>query len=78
MVTVEQIDAYRNEGFLTLRNAIPEADVMCLEREFARSPLSDGTLQKFNDPEPGRYTLANNCLKDPDLAFIVEHPAIDE
>ncbi len=41
----------------------------------SRAPL-DGTLQKLNYPEPGRYTLANNCCKDPDLAFIIEHPAI--
>ncbi len=76
LLTTEQIDAYRNEGFLVLRNAIPETDVKRLERGFARNLPLDGTLQKFNYPEPGRYTLANNCLKDPDLAFIVEHPAI--
>lgn len=76
MLTTEQIDAYRRNGFLKLKSAIPEVDVQRLERGFARNPPLDGTLQKLNYPEPGRYTLANNCLKDPDLAFIVEHPAI--
>jgi len=76
LVSAEQIDTYRKAGFLLLRNAIPELDVQRLERGFARNPPLDGTLQKLSYPEPGRYTLANNCLKDPDLAFIVEHPAI--
>jgi len=76
LLTTDQTDAYRNDGYLILRNAIPEADVARLERGFDRNPPLDGTLQKLNYPEPGRYTLANNCLKDPDLAFIVEHPAI--
>ena len=76
VITAEQIDAYGNEGFLILRNAIAEADIQRLERGFARNPPLDGTLQKLNYPEPGRYTLANNCLKDSDLAFIVEHPTI--
>ena len=53
MLTGEQIDTYRNEGFLILRNAIPETDVKRLERGFARNPPLDGTLQKFNYPEPG-------------------------
>ena len=44
----------------------------------ARNPPLDGTLTDDtpNYPAPGRYTLATNCLKDPDLAFIVEHPTI--
>ena len=76
MLTAEQINAYRSDGFLVLKSAIPESDIVRLERGFARNPPLDGTLQKLNYPEPGRYTLANNSLKDPDLAIIVEHPAI--
>ncbi len=44
----------------------------------ARNPPLDGTLDPAAPvyPNPGRYTLALNCLKDPDLAFLAEHPAI--
>jgi hypothetical protein len=76
MLDGEQAESYRQDGFLVLKGAIPEHDIQRLERGFARNPPLHGTLTTASYPEPGRYTLANNCLKDPDLAFIVEHPAI--
>ena len=76
MLDAKQVEDYRRDGYLLLKGAIAEQDIQRLERGLARNPPLDGTLQKLNYPEPGRYTLANNALKDPDLAFIVEHEAI--
>ena len=76
MLTARQLDDYRRNGYLVLRGAVPESDIVRLERGLERNPPLDGTLEKLNYPEPGRYTLATNSLKDPDLAFIVEHEAI--
>jgi hypothetical protein len=77
MLSADQVSSYQRDGFLVLREQIPDADIKRLETGFARNPPLDGTLQEApRYPEPGRYTLANNCLKDPDLAFIAEHPGI--
>ena len=78
MLTAEQVAAYERDGFLVLRGQIAKAELQRLERGVARNPPLDGTLQlqKLRFPEPGRYTLANQCLKDPDLAFVAEHPNV--
>ena len=78
MLTDHQRADYERDGFLLLKGAISEEEVRRLERGLARNPPLDGTLTDDtpNYPAPGRYTLANNSLKDADLAFIVEHPTI--
>lgn len=77
MLTESQMSDYRRDGFLVLRGAVPEADIVRLEAGLERNPPLDGTLDNASRyPEPGRYTLALNSLKDPDLGFIVEHPTI--
>jgi hypothetical protein len=77
MLKAQQISEYEQRGYLLIRGAIPEQDVLRLERGLDRNPPLDGTLEPtLTYPDPGRYTLANNALKDPDLGFIVEHPAI--
>lgn len=78
MLTDSQVRDYERDGFLVLKGQIPEADVERLDRGFANNPPSDGTLasEGTSYPAPGRYTLAHNSLKDPDLAFLAEHPAI--
>ena len=76
-LTPDQLETYQRDGLLILRGAVDEVEIQRLERGFARHPPLDGTLDSTKTyPEPGRYTLANNCLKDPDLAFIAEHPTI--
>lgn len=75
-LSAEQVADYRRDGFLVLRGQIPESDIQRLERGFARHLPLDGTQYSLTYPEPGRYTLARNCLKDPDLACIAEHSAI--
>ncbi len=78
MLTPEQLADYQANGYLVLRGAIDEGDLERLERGLERNPPLDGTLDPDAPayPAPGRYTLANQCLKDPDLAFIVGHPTI--
>jgi Phytanoyl-CoA dioxygenase (PhyH) len=73
-----QLRDYERDGFLVLRGAIPDADIVRLEGAVHRNPPIDGTLDPTAPvyPAPGRYTLALNCLKDPDLAFLAEHPSI--
>jgi ectoine hydroxylase-related dioxygenase (phytanoyl-CoA dioxygenase family) len=79
VLTTEQLAEYHRDGFLVLKGQISEGDICRLEQGFRRNPPLDGTLydtRKLSYPEPGRYTLANNCLKDPDLAFLAEHDQI--
>ncbi|MDE0846679.1 MAG: phytanoyl-CoA dioxygenase family protein [Actinomycetota bacterium] len=79
MLSKNQISDYERDGFLVLRQQICEADIQRLERGLERNPPLDGTLYDATSltyPEPGRYTLANNCLKDPDLSFLAEHSSI--
>jgi hypothetical protein len=77
MLSAAQVAQYQEQGYLLLRDAVAEPDIRRLEQGLARNPPLDGTLagrQRY--PEAGRYTLATNSLKDPDLAFIVEHPTV--
>ena len=78
MLSTAQLDQYNKDGFLILRGAIPEPDIQRLENGVANNPPLDSTLDPNAPvfPAPGRYTLATQCLKDPDLAFIVEHTTI--
>lgn len=77
-LTAEQHAFYQREGYLLIRQAIGEADIVRLEQGVANNPPLDGTLDPYAPeyPAPGRYTLATQSLKDPDLAFIVEHRTI--
>ncbi|MDH3682370.1 MAG: phytanoyl-CoA dioxygenase family protein [Acidimicrobiia bacterium] len=77
-LTESQLRDYQRNGFLVLKGRIPDTDIARIEEGFARNPPLDGTLDTSGAtyPEPGRYTLAQNCLKDPDLAYLAEHPAI--
>jgi ectoine hydroxylase-related dioxygenase (phytanoyl-CoA dioxygenase family) len=78
VLTESQLRDYQRDGFLVLRGAIDDADVCRYEEGFARNPPLDGTLDTGGAtyPAPGRYTLAQSCLKDPDLAPLAEHSTI--
>ncbi len=79
MLSASQLADFERDGFLVLKGQLPDQDICRLERGLANNPPLDGTLydvRELHYPEPGRYTLANNCLKDPDLAFLAEHPAV--
>jgi hypothetical protein len=78
MLSPEQLVDYRRDGFLVLKGVIPDADICRWEAAMARNPPLDGTIDPAAPtfPEPGRYTLALNAAKDPDLATLAEHPTI--
>lgn len=80
MLTDSQLADYRRDGFVVLKGAIPDEDITRWEGALDRNPPLDGTLDRATTeaayPEPGRYTLALNAAKDPDLADLATHPAI--
>ncbi len=78
LLTESQLRDYERDGFLVLRGAIPDHEISRLEGAMSRNPPIDGTLDPTAPvyPAPGRYTLALNCAKDPDLAFLAEHPTV--
>ena len=73
-----QLADYHRDGYVVLRGAISESEILRLEQGVANNPPLDGTLDPNAPiyPAPGRYTLATHCARDPDLAFIIEHPTI--
>jgi len=76
MLSPDQVRDYERDGFLVVPGALSDADVCRFEEGFARNPPLDQTLNMGGVwPEPGRYTLAHNALKDPDLAAIAQHRA---
>ncbi|MEM8924062.1 MAG: phytanoyl-CoA dioxygenase family protein [Actinomycetota bacterium] len=77
-LTAGQIADYHRDGFVVLKGAVTDGEVSRYERGLARNPPRDDRLAEGSPrwPEPGRYTLARNCLKDPDLAPLAEHPRI--
>ena len=78
MLNEAQLKDYERDGFLVLRSHFTDDEMARLDRAFENNPPLNGNTGTLNYPEPGRYTLAKSCLKDPDLAFIAEHPGIVE
>ncbi|NKC00523.1 MAG: hypothetical protein GKR90_18815 [Pseudomonadales bacterium] len=78
MLDQAQIRQYNEQGYLILKGAITDDEITRLERGVANNPPLDGTLDPNAPiyPAPGRYTLASQSARDPDLAFIIEHPDI--
>ena len=78
MLSQTQLDKFDRDGYLILPGAISEEEIQRLERGVANNPPLDGTLDPNAPvyPAPGRYTLATQCAKDPDLAFIIEHKVV--
>lgn len=78
MLSRTQIEQFNNQGYLILKGAIDEVDIQRLEQGVANNPPLDGTLDPNAPvyPNPGRYTLATQSARDPDLGFIIEHETI--
>ena len=75
MVTSEDVATYMRDGYLVVRNALDDAEIERFATAFARHPPLHGPLPG-EYPAPGRYTLAESCMADPDLGFVVGHPTI--
>lgn len=77
MLTPHQLSAYQRDGYLKLSGQVDEQSLVRFEQALARHRFDDGPTPGKTWPESGaRYTLAKNCMADPDLAFIAEHSAI--
>ena len=76
MLSADQLRDYDRDGFLVIRGAFTDDEICGFEEGVEHNPPIDQTLNVTSTwPEPGRYTLAHSCLKDPDLAKIAEHDA---
>ena len=69
------IERYVREGFLIVRNALDDHEIERFGKAFRRHPPLHGPLPG-EYPAPGRYTLAESCMADPDMGFVVGHPTI--
>lgn len=76
MLTQAQKAQYERDGFVVLRNQFSEAEMSGLDEAFARNPPLNANMGSLNYPEPGRYTLAKSCFKDPGFARFAEHPTV--
>ncbi len=76
MLSESQLHDYARDGFVVLRGAIEDSAIEQLWRGFERNPPLDATLTTQRWPGPGRYTLANQCCADPDLAAIIANPTV--
>lgn len=75
MLTAHDIEQYERDGFAVVRGALDGQEIERFANAFARHPPLHGPLPG-EYPAPGRYTLAESCMADPDLGFVVGHPAI--
>lgn len=74
-LTAADCEQYARDGFLVRRNVLDDHEVERFASAFRRHPPLHGPLPG-EYPAPGRYTLAESCMADPDLGFVVGHPAI--
>ena len=75
MLTAEDVERYSRDGYLVVRGALDDTEIERFEAAFRRHPPLHGPLPgKY--PAPGRYTLAESCMADPDLGFVAGHPTI--
>ena len=77
MLTAEDDERYARDGYLVVRGALDDAEIERFDTAFRRHPPLHGPLPgKY--PAPGRYTLAESCMADPELGFVAGHPRILE
>jgi ectoine hydroxylase-related dioxygenase (phytanoyl-CoA dioxygenase family) len=77
-LTTEQLDFFRANGYVVVRNAFDEAALQRFENAAKRHPPLDQVVPGQTYPGPGRWTLARNSMADPDLAFIMARPEMTE
>jgi ectoine hydroxylase-related dioxygenase (phytanoyl-CoA dioxygenase family) len=77
-LTQAQVDFFRTNGYVVVRNAFDEATIQRFEQAARRHPPLDQDVPGQTYPGPGRWTLARNAMADPDLAFIMARPEMTE
>lgn len=73
-----QSQHYAEMGYLVIRDVWDESDIQRAEQGIRRNMRAFEASPGVKYPQAGRYTLANNCIEDPDLAFVAELPAVIE
>jgi hypothetical protein len=77
-LTPEQLEAFRRDGFVVLRQVFGEEALARFEAAAQSHPPLDQVVPGQTWPGPGRWTLARNAMADPDLAFIMASPEMTE
>ena len=77
VLAAADVEQYARDGFCIVRDALEDREIERFAQAFRRHPPLHGPLPG-EYPAPGRYTLAESCMADPDLGFVVGHPTIVE
>ena len=78
ILNAEMAARYHEDGFVVARDMLSDGDVDRLDKAVIGAVRG----HRYRDdggpryPEPAKYTLSGSIMAEPDLAFIVEHPAI--
>ena len=74
-LSATDVERYVHDGFVVVRNALDDHEIERFANAFKRHPPLHGPVPGVY-PAPGRYTLAESCMADPDLGFVAGHPVI--
>jgi len=72
----EQLARYERDGYLVLRGLLNDADLGRLDGAIDRHVPADAYAPGKVYPQAAKYTLSQQVLSDPDMAYIAEHPKV--
>ena len=75
-LTNGQRNDYEKEGYLVIRDAIPNSDLVRFDAAIDCHLPQDAYAPGKSYPEPAKYTLSQQVLSDPELARVAEHPVV--
>ena len=75
-LTNGQRNDYEKEGYLVIRDAIPNTDLVRFDAAIDCHLPHDAYAPGKSYPEPAKYTLSQQVLSDPELARVAEHPVV--
>lgn len=67
---------YQRDGYLVLRGALDDVELARLDAAIDRHVPADAYAPGKVYPEAAKYTLSQQVLADPDMAYIAEHPKV--
>ncbi|MEM7404618.1 MAG: phytanoyl-CoA dioxygenase family protein [Pseudomonadota bacterium] len=67
---------YQRDGFLVLRGALDNVELARLDAAIDRHVPVDAYAPGKVYPDAAKYTLSQQVLADPDMAYIAEHPKV--
>ena len=75
-LTDEQRSSYARDGYLVLHGLMNDRDLVRVDDAIERHVPSDAYAPGKTYPEAAKYTLSQQVLSDPDMAYIAEHPKV--